>query len=218
MRLILALLATASMSTAVVAAPVDLLLQERIESEFGAQMPADGEIELLLPPDAPDAAEYIAEFWMNSANGRILALLVTFDGATQRIEGRMTLTVPVAVPVRNLMPSDVISVRDLEVVKMAYAGLGPFSVTRMSDLVGMEVRRVLRQGRPVMQQSVSAPLAVTRGDSVTIQFSQGRLRLTAPGRALSDALLDGEVRVVNLDSNKTVTGLAIAQGLVEIPN
>jgi flagella basal body P-ring formation protein FlgA len=60
------------------------------------------------------------------------------------------------------------------------------------------------------------PLVIDRGDEVTITFSDGAMRLTAPGRALSDAHRGQEVRIVNTSSNTTLTGTAMAEGIVEV--
>ena len=53
-------------------------------------------------------------------------------------------------------------------------------------------------------------------DRVSIRYSDGRLALTAPGRAMEDAHREQELSIVNLVSNNLVTGIARAEGVVEI--
>ena len=82
--------------------------------------------------------------------------------------------------------------------------------------VRVQVRRMLAQGRPVMRQSVMEPLVIGRGDKVNILYDDGRLVVTAPGRALTDAHRGQDVRIVNLVSNNALTAVAREEGLVEV--
>ena len=82
--------------------------------------------------------------------------------------------------------------------------------------MGQQVRRMLPEGRPVMVQSVMAPLVIDQGERVRIRFDDGAIVLTAPGRALNDAASGDTVRVVNLVSNVSLVGTAQADGTVEI--
>ena len=89
-------------------------------------------------------------------------------------------------------------------------------VTDPQQVVGKQVRRMLSSGRPIQSQSIIEPLVIDRGDRVDIFFNDGLLALTSPGRALSDAHMGQEVRIVNLVSNKTVTAVATGNGTVEV--
>lgn len=201
-----------------VAESVDILIEEAVYSEFGSEMPLHGEITVRLPSGAIEEADFISQFWMDKQSGHFIAMLITKDGGGVRVEGLAGIDVPVAVPVETMMPGAIVSLANLEVVRMPHNALGAFAVPDPEMLVGMEVRRVLRKGRPIMQQSVITPVAIARGDKVTLFFDRGGLRLTAPGRALSNAHLDEDVRVINQSSNQTVTGIAGLNGLVEVLN
>jgi flagella basal body P-ring formation protein FlgA len=101
-------------------------------------------------------------------------------------------------------------------ISLPMGRLNDFSVTNPEDLVGQQVRRMLPEGRPVMVQSVMAPLVIDRGERVRIRFDDGAIVLTAPGRALNDAASGDTVRVVNLVSNLSLVGTAQADGTVEV--
>jgi flagella basal body P-ring formation protein FlgA len=67
-----------------------------------------------------------------------------------------------------------------------------------------------------MTQSVSKPIIIDRGDRISIRYDDGLLALSAPGKALGDAHEGQEIRVVNLASNTSLTGVAVEKGIVEI--
>ncbi|MEI4472028.1 flagellar basal body P-ring formation chaperone FlgA [Frigidibacter sp. MR17.24] len=215
--LCLAALAAAVPCGAARAVPLDQLVEEKATETWGYQMPEAGTFDIAVQ-SAPPSSEplMISDWWLDQQTGQFVANVVTREGATERVWGLATLTVPVPVPTRRIMPGETITGADLEEVALPAASLGTFAVTRAEKLDGMEVRRVLVPGRPVMIQSVGEPIAVPRGERVTLSYRHGGLNLTAPGRALGDGLEGQEVRVVNLQSNKTVIGIARADGTVEV--
>lgn len=90
------------------------------------------------------------------------------------------------------------------------------SLRNPEQLIGKETRRILLQGRPVIEGSVTEPRIVNRGDAVTIVLSDGGLNLSAPGKALEDGAKGEEVRIVNLKSNATLTAEVISDGVVQV--
>ncbi|PWJ16155.1 flagellar basal body P-ring formation chaperone FlgA [Jannaschia seohaensis] len=82
------------------------------------------------------------------------------------------------------------------------------------DLIGMEARVNLYPGQPIRQVEVGPPTVIRRNALVALVFTRGGLTITSEGRALQRAG-DGEaVRVMNLSSRSTVTGIATASGAV----
>jgi flagella basal body P-ring formation protein FlgA len=191
------------------------LVEERARASLGASLPEEGRFTVNYQPEVEDAL-LISRFWMDPATGQFLAEAVRETGEVQRVSGLALVTVPVPVPARRLMPDEIIADADLVTIDLPLGRLNDFSVTDASDLVGQQVRRMLPEGRPVMTQSVMAPLVIDRGERVRIRFQDGALVLTAPGRALGDAAAGDTVRVVNLVSNLSLVGTARADGIVEV--
>lgn len=214
-RLILALLLTVS-GTAAGAEALDVLVEEQAREKFGAELPEAAHFAITVSDPKPDEAVMFSAFWMDKATGQFVANAVTPDGEVRRIAGLAVPTVSVPVPVRRILPEEIIAEGDLQSIDLPLARLGAFAVTDPAALVGMQVRRVLALGRPVMAQSVMQPLVIGRGDRVSIRYDDGLMSLSAPGRALDDAHRGQEIRVVNLVSNTTVFGVASAEGIVEV--
>ncbi len=199
----------------VAAAQITGLVSERAAQEFGPAMPEEGFFKVRLADGLPKQGEYIREFWIDRDTGQFIANVITDLGEVRRVWGVATLTQPVPVPIRRLMPDDIVGPEDVEMVDLPWARVNAYAVTDLDGLVGMQVRRMLAPGRPVQVQSVIPPIIISRGERVTIQLSYGALHLSAEGKAITDAHLGQEVRVVNLSSNKTIVGVARGDGLVE---
>jgi flagella basal body P-ring formation protein FlgA len=200
---------------AAAAVPVADLVAERAEQEFGPAMPPNGTFDVRVAQGAPAEGEFINEFWVDQATGQFIANLVTDSGDIRRIQGLAILNIPVPVVNRRVMPEEILSEQDIQLVNMPWARVHAFAITEFDGLIGMQVRRMLNPGRPVHRQSVIPPIIVARGDRVTIELKHGPLQLTATGKAITDAHLGQEVRVVNLASNKTIIAVARADGVVE---
>ena len=212
------LLAAGLLAATAPAAPaetVGALIAEKAAAE-AAPLPEGGRFEVSLETHEPAEAQLVSAFAIDPSTGRFAANVVTADGALRRVYGLAILTVPVPVPTRRILPGEVLSRDDFRMVGLPYARLGAFAVTSLDRLDGLQVRQVLTEGRPVQEQAVSPPQVIGRGARVSIRFISGGMTLTAPGRAITAAEADQVVRVVNLASDRTVTGIARPGGIVEV--
>ena len=201
---------------ALLAEDIRTLIEERARDRFGAELPERAGFHITTPDGAPDQAVMLSAFWMDKSTGRYLANAVLEDSNVVRLEGLAIATLNVPVPLRRMLPGDRIGADDLGVLKLPLARIGGFTVTEEADLVGMQVKRLLNQGRPVMTQSITKPIIIGRGDRISIRYDDGLLALSAPGKALDDAHKGEEIRIVNLVSNTSLTGVAVEKGIVEI--
>ena len=74
----------------------------------------------------------------------------------------------------------------------------------------------LYPNRPIREQDLGMPTLVQRNEMVSLVYAIGGLRITAEGRALSRAGAGEPVRVMNMASRSTVTGVAVQAGVVEV--
>jgi flagellar basal body P-ring formation protein FlgA len=92
----------------------------------------------------------------------------------------------------------------------------PGALSDPADLIGLEARRMLYVGRPIMPHDVGMPSIVRRNDIVPIVYSRGTLSITTEGRVLDDGAAGDRVRVMNLGSRQTVFGIIDANGAVQV--
>ncbi len=196
--------------------PLVELVEEKARDSAGPAIPANGRFDISIQSGAPSDALLISAWWIDPMTGRFIANAVTDTGAVHRINGMATLIVPVPVPLRRLMPGEIIGASDLGAIDVPAGRISTFAEIDPAKLIGMQVRSLLTEGRPVMVQAVMQPLVISRGKLVTIRYSDGALQLSAPGRALGDAHRGQDVRIVNLVSNTAVVGIATSDGIVEV--
>ncbi|MEO0712344.1 MAG: flagellar basal body P-ring formation chaperone FlgA [Pseudomonadota bacterium] len=197
------------------ATDIEALVEEQFQVEWRGAIPDGATVRITYSPKLPDAVALNA-FWADSGSGQFVADAFREDGSLTRVSGFAMVMVQVPVPARQMQPGEILRASDLNTVELPARRINTFAVTDKDALVGQEVRRLLNAGHPIMAQSVMAPRLVERGEHIRIVFQDGGLNLTATGRALSDAALGDDVKVVNLSSNQSVVGIATADGIVEV--
>lgn len=122
------------------------------------------------------------------------------------------------VPVlRNNIPSgSIITQEDIAWVDLPAHQIGQNIVTDPQKLIGMAAAWPLPGNRPLRETDVRHPILAKKGTLVTMTFSTENMTLSATGRALENGSLGDRIRLVNTSSNKTVEGMVMADGSVNI--
>ncbi|KUJ77695.1 flagellar basal body P-ring formation chaperone FlgA [Ruegeria profundi] len=129
-----------------------------------------------------------------------------------------SLLVPVAaiadtvVPTRTIRAKEIIAANDLETKPQKVAG----GVSDPEVLVGLEARVALYPGRPIRATDVGPPALVDRNDLVVLIFDRQPLSITAEGRALGRGAAGDRIRVMNLSSRTTISGVVRPDGNIEV--
>lgn len=131
-----------------------------------------------------------------------------------RLRGRLQQIVAVPVLRSTLRKGEVIGEYDIEWVDMKHAQIRPDMVVSAEDIVGMTPRRFVTIGQPVRFSDLDKPKLVKRGEPVTIVYNNGRIQLTAQGRALENGTKDMVIEVANRSSNRTLQ--AVVTGTREV--
>jgi flagella basal body P-ring formation protein FlgA len=123
-------------------------------------------------------------------------------------------TVRVVVPAHDIARGDTISESDLTYATVDGAALMSGVPTKMDEIKGMQARRVLSAGQPFRGDDVRRPIVVTKGETVTMQFSVPGVELSAMGRAMSEGGIGDNVTVQNPASYRMISAIVIAPGTV----
>ncbi|SDX23882.1 flagellar basal body P-ring formation chaperone FlgA [Roseicitreum antarcticum] len=111
-------------------------------------------------------------------------------------------------------------IRAHEVIRPGDVTPGPDAVPGAARdfalFVGMEARVALYPGRPVRLSDVGPAAVIDRNQIVLLHYQVGALRIATEGRALDRAGPGDRVRVMNLSSRTTVSGLVTADGTVKV--
>ncbi|MBI3637228.1 MAG: flagellar basal body P-ring formation protein FlgA [Candidatus Rokubacteria bacterium] len=112
----------------------------------------------------------------------------------------------VVVAVRELSRRTVITSGDVRVERRAASRTAPGAVHDVREAVGKEVTRPIAPGEPVTTGSLTAPVLIRRGSTVSLLLEGPAFRILARGIASEDGVLGQPIRVMNQASRKEVVG------------
>ena len=116
------------------------------------------------------------------------------------------------VTTRTIRAQSVIEAADVTLVDADI----PEALTLPVLAVGMEARVTIYAGRPVLAADVGPPALVERNQIVALAFQAGALEIITEGRALERGGSGDLIRVMNIASRNTVTGLIGENGQVHV--
>ncbi len=140
------------------------------------------------------------------------------DGQIERraFRGTALETVPVVVLSQAVERGAPIEAHDLELVRKPKAEVRGDFVADMASVIGMELRRPVREGVALKSSDLAEPQVVKRGRPVTITLQSGPLTLTAVGEALRDAARGDSVQVMNPQSKRVLQAVATGPDQVTV--
>ena len=116
------------------------------------------------------------------------------------------------VSTRIIRPQTVITADAITVKSATIAG----TYSTISQLVGQEARTAIYPGRPIRIGDVGMPALIDRNQIVTLLYQRNGLSILTEARALSRAAAGETVRVMNMSSRTTVSGMVQANGTVRV--
>ncbi len=111
---------------------------------------------------------------------------------------------------RTIRAQSLITAEDLVVKNVDVVG----AFTDPAQIAGQEARVALYAGRPIRPGDVGPPALVERNQIIALIYDRSGLSITAEGRSLQRAGPGETVRVMNMSSRLTVSGLVQADGRV----
>ena len=110
----------------------------------------------------------------------------------------------------SLNAGDIVRAEDLTWSRDAVAGS---DTPRDADaVIGMAVRRPLREGDTVSLRDLSAPIVIKRDEMVAVTFTLAGLSVTLDAKAMADAAAGQPLSVMNLSSKKVIQAVAVTAG------
>jgi flagella basal body P-ring formation protein FlgA len=113
---------------------------------------------------------------------------------------------------RTIRSQTILGPSDLSVVDKSTPG----ALETPEQAIGLESRVVLYAGRPIRDGDVGPAAIIERNQIVTLMFRRGSLTIAADARALARAGVGDMLRVMNLASRSTVSGIVRANGTVMV--
>ncbi len=113
---------------------------------------------------------------------------------------------------RNIRPETILTSADFTVLPETIDGAADHP-----DLVlGMEARIAIYAGRPIRPEDLGPPALVDRNQIVILHFITGTLSIQVEARTLDRGGYGDVVRVMNLASRTTITGIVEQDGSIKV--
>jgi flagellar basal body P-ring formation protein FlgA len=116
------------------------------------------------------------------------------------------------IALRTIPAQSVVTEADLDHVDAVIPG----AVTDVALVVGQEARVTIYAGRPIKADDFGAPTLADRNQIVPLIYAAGGLQITTEGRALGRGGTGDVIRVMNLASRNTVSGVVTDTGAVRV--
>ena len=116
------------------------------------------------------------------------------------------------IAVRTLRAHSLLSAEDVTLATGSVAG----AASAISDVVGFETRVAVYQGQPILHKNLGPPAVIERNQTVRLAFQSGTLTILSEGRALARGGVGDQIRVMNIASRTTVTGVIAMDGTVHV--
>jgi flagella basal body P-ring formation protein FlgA len=114
------------------------------------------------------------------------------------------------VATRTIRAQTVLTAEDFTLVDADIPG----ALTDPVAVVGQEARVTLYAGRPIVASDLVSAALVERNQTVSLVFRSAGLSILTEGRALTRGGVGDQIKVMNLASRMTVTGIIGTDGTV----
>jgi flagella basal body P-ring formation protein FlgA len=179
-------------------------------------------LDLVIPTTVPKTVR-LEDFTYRRNSGRFSARAhAPADGQSHTratITGEAVRMVRVPVLKRRVDRNERGREDDIRWVERRQDDIRSNTVTDADTLVGNIARRPLASNELLRDTAIEEPILVEDRSLVTIKLRTDSMNLTAKGRAKEDGAKGDTVRVENVQSKKTITGVVIGSGVVAVkPN
>ncbi len=212
------------MSQRITAPMVRSAIAEAVRERSGAASDLDvaldgGDLEFDLPTDV-ESSVAVSAINFDPTSNRFAAILVApADGPPliqRNVFGTVYEMAQVPVPKRLISAGEVIAADDLEWQPVHLARLTGSSLTDAQQLVGHMAKRPLKAGQVLRQSDVAVSPVIRKNDLIRLVVQTGQMTLSVQGKALQDGALGQAIRVVNVNSNRQLSGTVVDAGTVAV--
>lgn len=195
-------------------------VQQRLGSSSDLDIALDGgDLEFDLPTDVENSVT-VSAINFNPNSNRFAAILVApADGPPvfqRNVFGTVYEMAQVPVPKRLISAGDIIAADDLEWQPVHLTRLSGNSLTDSEQLVGHMAKRPLKAGQILRQSDVAVSPVIHKNDLIRLVVRTGQMTLSVQGKALQDAALGQAIRVINVNSNRQLSGTVVDAGTVAV--
>lgn len=189
-----------------------------IQGDFDIQF--DGSAPALKLPVDVDPTVVIQQLNLDTQSGRFHAVLIAPADAQAAgrmvVSGRIFALTDVPVPLRRLLPGEIITDADLEWAQVRSDRVSAATALDFEQIVGHAPRRPIRAGEPVRANDLQIFTTIKRGTVVTMMLETPQMLITTQGRVMEDGAMGELVSVMNIASNRVVKAIVVDPTTVSV--
>jgi flagella basal body P-ring formation protein FlgA len=189
----------------------------------GASADCDVELAGFTPPLVPfesDPRPVVSDLEYDANAGRFSAALSIAGEAMEpihmRVTGRVDDTVEVPVATARLLAGSVLRAEDMQIARVHMSLLRGEVVHQALDAIGMQVKRPIATGQPLVRTELTRPSMVQKGATVQMLLDSPGIVLTAQGQAMEPGAIGERIRVLNPVSRAVVESEVIGPDRVRV--
>jgi flagella basal body P-ring formation protein FlgA len=189
------------------AGPGELELEAGTVPPLGALQGVDVELRprLLGMPRTDGAVPVAVEMWQDGQRRGEHTVVVR----TRRYQPLLVATVALT---RGAVPQP----EQVQLAPRAACAAGDVAVESTAQLRGMQLKRAVAVGEPLLMRDLEPCPVVRRGERVAATLEMGSIHVTVSGTAMTDGALGARIAVRNEQGGKRLWGLVTGPGAVRI--
>ncbi|HWV16021.1 MAG TPA: flagellar basal body P-ring formation chaperone FlgA [Cellvibrio sp.] len=122
---------------------------------------------------------------------------------------------PVAIASRNLQRGELVGEADINISELDVSQYRQGYSKNAEQIIGKELKYPMNKGDAFRDSILDAPIAIKRGDEVSVEALAGSIRVITTGTAVSDGRVGQKIRVKNNNSAKILSATVIGAGKVQ---
>lgn len=160
------------------------------------------------------------KFGGNKTAGRLpLTLLIKTDKNYKkriRINSRVLVSQEVIKTTHTVKRGEILSKDNIQLETIQTERPWKNAMDSLEHALGYEASRNLPSGKILTQKIIKKPALGSKGDKILILAEKGGMTITAPGILKEDGYEDGMVKVLNMESKKTIYGRLVDANTVKV--
>lgn len=191
------------------------LAEKGVETDVDLEFSTGAQNDIILPHDM-DATLTVETISYNNSRNTFSATLRTADNAVHHMTGIAHKMVEIPVLKYGTRRGDTIGINDITTMSLRSDAITDGMIVRKDELRGMTPRRVITAKTPILKTDLDKPTMVKRGDLVTMNLKRGSINITALAKALETGTKGDVIRLMNLDSKRTIEAQVTGSRTAEV--
>ncbi|MCC2646372.1 MAG: flgA [Rickettsiaceae bacterium] len=149
-------------------------------------------------------------------HGTFNARVYYTDNSAKEISGRYKAFTEVPMVKRYIKRGEVLSEEDLSHSDIDITKSEQNIINNNEHIVGLQAKRDLQPGYVLKNSDLSHPSLIKENDEVTLIYKTNAIEVKATGIALKAGAAGDTIKVKNDRSNKIISGVIVAKGMVQV--